>query len=234
MSKLKSIGRVLAYLPISIELVIVILLAAAWGEAIQNVALSSVIMTVLPAIIGIGLGATLVKNSKSHQQRLLENDEAIENHPYLKAIREAFGEPTYAFAGKARTAKQLAELHNHLPSRLKLRSQMLHPMVEDEMEDWEYSGLEQMTVVPTPEPWITYEEETAVAIMVDNLYGDALKGLNLSFPEMLDYTGKIERSILRNLKNLNSLPWPQLVIDEEQEAIRYSANGSITGHRETG
>ena len=234
MSKLKSIGKLLAYLPITIELVIVILLAAAWGEAIQNVALSSVVMTALPAIIGVGLGAILVKNSRSHQQRLLEATEAIENHPYLKAIREEFGEPTYAFAGKARTAKQLAELHNHLPSRLKLRSQMLHPMVEDEMEDWEHSGLEQMTIVPTPEPWITYEEKVAVGIMVDNLYGDTLKGLNLSFLEMVEYTGKIEGSILRNLKNLNPLPWPQLVIDEEQEVVRYSANGSITGHRETG
>ena len=100
------------------------------------------------------------------------------------------------------------------------------------MEDWEHSGLEQMAIVPTPEPWIEYQEKIVISTMVDQLYGGAFRGLNLSFPEVINHMGKIERSILQNLRDLNPLPWPQLVIDEEQETVRYSANGSITGNRE--
>ena len=211
------------------ELVAVVWLCATWSEHMVNVPLRAVVMTIIPAFVGIGLGVILHQHSYQHRRQILTDLETLENHPYLEALREAFPpEPMYNLYGDMVTAEQLADMHNSLPARLQMRSLLIHPMVEAEMEDYEHAGCEQLATVPTPEPWVKPQEELIVGHMVSELYGKPLRDrYHLNFSEYTDYVDGIEEDIMFHLKSLHNISWPQLIIPENGEKPRYSANGSV-------
>jgi len=207
------------------ELAIVILLAAAWSEEIMNVPLRAVVITALPAFIGIGLGAIWMKNTRTYNEKMLAAAEKVDSHPYLKELQKFFNEDMYDLFGERMHKDEIMRLHNNLPARLKFRSIMLHPLVETEMEDYEHAGCEQLARVPTPEPWMTVQENLMVAEMVRISIGNPLKRYNMGWREMTDYLDDIEDAVIRDIKDLADVPWPTMV--HEDGRFRYQGHGSL-------
>ena len=218
-------GHFIAGLIGIVELVLVIGLAAVWADSIQNLDLSSIVRTAIPALIGLGIGACLVAGSRSFKRRLLDDAEAIQNHPYLKELQSFFDQDTYNIFGDQMHKDEILRVHNNLPGRLKFRSIMLHPMVEEEMGDYEHSGLEETARVPIPEPWITTQEELMVSELARICFEKPLIMMNLDWRARSDHLDVIEADVIRDMKNLADIPWPVMV--HENGKFRYQANGSI-------
>jgi len=207
------------------ELVLVVVLSAVWADSIQNLALSSIVRTAIPALIGVGIGSSLILGSKSFKRRLVDDADAIKNHPYLTELQSFFDQDMYNLFGEQMHKDEILRLHNNLPGRLKLRSILLHPTRLEEMEDYEHAGMEEAARVPIPEPWVTYQETSMVDHMVDKLFSPPLRGLNISHREHLNHLASIENVVMKDLKELADIPWPVMTIEDDK--FKYQASGGL-------